>query len=202
MIVKPITKGLCSCCLETNILINNCITEKCDYNMCDKCYYIYYSENTKCPACRIVVEQSFKNHQINTNEIIINNSDSDSDDDVQNESNTIIYYFCNNPFCKCVMAFTAYHNTSIKKISKYFIKFLLYSIIIILTGRAIYLFTMIYIFYEHNRINTFYFHDNIGDFIFTSILGLLMLLGTLFAFWLCGCICYGCCCDYDDNDNY
>ena len=131
---------------------------------------------------RIVVEQSFKNHQINTNEIIINNSDSDSDDDVQQESNTIIYYFCNNPFCKCFMAFTAYHNTSIKKISKYFIKFLLYSIITILTGRAIYLFTMIYIFYEHNRINTFYFHDNIGDFIFTSILGLLMLLGTLFAF--------------------
>ena len=100
MIVKPITKGICSCCLETNILINNCITEKCDYNMCDKCYYIYYSENTKCPACRIV-EQSFKNHQINTNEIIINNSDSDSDDDVQNESNTIIYYFCNNPFVMC-----------------------------------------------------------------------------------------------------
>ena len=169
MIVKPITKGLCSCCLETNILINNCITEKCDYNMCDKCYYIYYSENTKCPACRIVVEQSFKNHQINTNEIIINNSDSDSDDENLQQPNTIIYYFCNNPCCKCVMEFTTYHNISIKKLIKYFIKALLYSTIAIFTGRLIYLFIKIFIFYEEYKINTFYFHNNIGDFILTGI---------------------------------
>ena len=198
MIVKPITKGICSCCLETNILINNCITEKCDYNMCDKCYYIYYSENTKCPACRIVVEKSFKNNETKTTEIILDNSDSD-DDENQEQQNTRIYYFCNNYCCECVMAFTAYHNISIKKIIQYFIKYLLYFIVGIFLGRIVYLFVMVCVLYEHNTINTFYFHNNVGDFILTSILGLLMLLGTLFIFWISGCIFYACCCDYDDN---
>ena len=33
------------------------------------------SENTKCPACRIVVEKSFKNNETKTTEIILDNSD-------------------------------------------------------------------------------------------------------------------------------
>tara|TARA_A100001011_G_scaffold400448_1_gene515077 strand:+ start:3005 stop:3610 length:606 start_codon:yes stop_codon:yes gene_type:complete len=201
MIVKPITKGICSCCLETNILINNCITEKCDYNMCDKCYYIYYSENTKCPACRIVVEKSFKNNETYTNEIILDNTDSD-DDENQEQQNTRVYYFCNNYCCECVMAFTTYHNISMKKLIHHFIKYLLYFIVAIFIGRVIYLFTMVWLLYQHDKINTEYFHNNMGDFILTSILGLLMLLGTLLAFWFSGCICYACCCDNDNDDNY
>lgn len=198
MKVKPITKGICDCCLETNILINNCITDNCDYNMCDKCYYIYYSENTKCPACRIVIETSFINNETHTSEIVLD--DSDSDDENLQQPNTIIYYFCNNPCCKCVMAFTAYHNISMKKLIHNFIKFLLYFIVAIFIGRVIYLFTMVWLLYQHDKINTLYFHDNVGDFILTSILGLLMLLGTLLAFLLSGCLCYACCCDNDDNE--
>ena len=198
MIVQPIIKGQCQCCIDENVVINNCANEKCDYNMCDKCYYIYYSKNIKCPACRTIVEKDFLDLNVNTYSDNEENEEVNEPESPVNETSGIRNIF-NNICREFEIPINAIHNLSIKKIIKFLIKHILSLVLLLLLGRFVYLFTIITILPETDT-ELYYFHNNFKDFILTSIIGIIYLIGWLMVVFIINAICCACC--NNDNDDY
>jgi hypothetical protein len=105
----------CSLCIEecnSNVVLNYCGNEKCDYLMCDECIVKLNSE--LCPVCRVkmseeIIKKQNKNNSRNTNlpvsfniESINNDNESISNNQqfINNLKKIIVKIYCQS-FNKC-----------------------------------------------------------------------------------------------------